>query len=487
MKKEKNGNINKIINKRNLRFGSYSFVLTIIVIAAALVLNAIVSAPQIREKLKIDLTSNKIYSVGEKTGEVLKELNEKVEIIGLFDETQMSNSSYSQVIEFIKDYKAKSNMIDVKYIDPDKEPGYIQNELDPGGLLGFKKYDFVVRSQRRSKVLSTYDIFEVSYDQSYMPYTSGLNAEYAFTGAIRYVTSENIPVVYYAEGHGEGDLETEYSELKSDLELNGYQVEKINIAAVERIPEDASIVLFASPKQDLTSAELEKLTLYMENGGNTAFLLDPIQSNVKLPNFEEFLAEFNIGLGYDVVFEMASDKAVFGQPYFFMPTVVNNSINSVLDPSKFSMSLVYAQSLEILQNEKEWIKPTSLLTTSSDAIGRALFEGEEDNEGPLSIAVAVENLGNMKASKTVVVGNSYFVSNEGMNITDTGKKFLVNSINWMEEKEADIYIPVKKYTTPQLQGITQQTLTILFITIIIIVPLIIMGVGVFVWLRRRHL
>jgi ABC-type uncharacterized transport system involved in gliding motility auxiliary subunit len=57
----------------------------------------------------------------------------------------------------------------------------------------------------------------------------------------------------------------------------------------------------------------------------------------------------------------------------------------------------------------------------------------------------------------------------------------------MEEKEADIYIPVKKYTTPQLQGITQQTLTILFITIIIIVPLIIMGVGVFVWLRRRHL
>ena len=180
----------------------------------------------------------------------------------------------------------------------------------------------------------------------------------------------------------------------------------------------------------------------MENGGNTAFLLDPIQSNVKLPNFEEFLAEFNIGLGYDVVFEMASDKAVFGQPYFFMPTVVNNSINSVLDPSKFSMSLVYAQSLEILQNEKEWIKPTSLLTTSSDAIGRALFEGEVDNEGPLSIAVAVENLGNMKASKTVVVGNSYFVSNEGMNIT-LGKKFLVNSINWMEEKEADIYIPVK--------------------------------------------
>lgn len=486
MKKENNGN-NKIFNKRSLRFGSYSFVLTIIVLAAAIVINAIASAPQIREKLKIDLTSDKLYSVGEATGEVLKELNEKVEIIGLFDETQMSNSSYSQVIEFIKDYNAKSNMIDVKYVDPDKEPGYIQNELDPAGLLGVKKFDFVVRSQRRSKVLSTYDIFEVSYDQSYMPYTSGLNAEYAFTGAIRYVTSEDIPVIYYTEGHGEEDLEAEYSELKSDLELNGYQVEKINLATVESIPEDSSIVLFANPKQDLNSAELEKLNLYIENGGNTVFLLDPIQSNVRLPNFEEFLAQYNIGLGYDVVFEMASDKAVFGQPYFFMPTVENNSINAVLEPNKFNMSLVYAQSIEILKNEKEWITPTSLLTTSSEAVGRALFEDEEDNEGPLNIAVAVENLGNMKASKTIVVGNSYFVSNEGMNVADTGKKFLVNSINWIEEKEADIYIPAKKFTTPQLQNITQKTLTVLFITIIIIIPLVIIGIGVFVWLRRRHL
>ena len=188
-----------------------------------------------------------------------------------------------------------------------------------------------------------------------------------------------------------------------------------------------------------------------------------------------------------MVFEMASDKAVFGQPYFFMPTVENNSINAVLEPNKFNMSLVYAQSIEILKNEKEWITPTSLLTTSSEAVGRALFEDEEDNEGPLNIAVAVENLGNMKASKTIVVGNSYFVSNEGMNVADTGKKFLVNSINWIEEKEADIYIPAKKFTTPQLQNITQKTLTVLFITIIIIIPLVIIGIGVFVWLRRRHL
>ena len=44
----------------------------------------------------MDLTSNKLYSLSEKTDEVLKELNEKVENHRLFDESKMSDSSYSQ-------------------------------------------------------------------------------------------------------------------------------------------------------------------------------------------------------------------------------------------------------------------------------------------------------------------------------------------------------------------------------------------------------
>ena len=54
----------EILNKRSLRFGSYSFILTAIVIAAAILLNSIVSGTKLRDKLKIDLTSNKLYSVG---------------------------------------------------------------------------------------------------------------------------------------------------------------------------------------------------------------------------------------------------------------------------------------------------------------------------------------------------------------------------------------------------------------------------------------
>ena len=187
------------------------------------------------------------------------------------------------------------------------------------------------------------------------------------------------------------------------------------------------------------------------------------------------------------MFEMAANRSAYGQPNIFMPYVENNDITANLDPDKLNMTIVNARSVPVLKNVKEWITTTPLLVTSSEAVGKSFEEGAEDTQGPLNIAVAAENKGNAAASKTLVIGNAYLVSDQGLDTTGTGKKFLLNGLNWMQDQQADIYIPVKKYTTPRLEAITQQTLTILFISLIIVVPLIIIGVGVFVWLRRRHL
>jgi ABC-2 type transport system permease protein len=477
---------NELFNKRSLRFGSYSAVLTVIVVAAAVILNAIVGATQIRDKLKIDLTSQKFYSIGEETDEVLKDLNQDVEIIGLFDENE--NANYSQVVEFIKQYELKSDKIHIRYVDPDKEVAFIQNELDPQGVLGISKNNFVIRSGKRTKVLSYYDIFEQTLDQnSYQYYTSGLNAEYAFTGAIRYVAAEEIPVVYYTEGHGEGNINYEYSGLKSSMELHGYELKPLTLASVDKVPDDASIILVAGPKQDLSVQDKEKMMVFMENGGHSILLFDPLETNTTMPNFEEFLAEYNLGLGYDVIFEMAASRSYYGQPYIFMPTVEDNAVNANLDPDKFNMTVVSARSIPILKNQKEWITHWPLLTTSAEALGRALREGEDDIQGPLNVAVAAENKGNTKVSKAVVVGNAFFATDEGRDPVGTGEKFILNALNWLENKETNIFIPVKKYSVPRIATPSQQTLTLLFIGLIIVVPLIIIGAGVFVWLRRRHL
>ncbi|MBP7177201.1 MAG: GldG family protein [Thermoclostridium sp.] len=477
---------NEFLNKRSLRLGSYSVALTVIVIAAVVILNAIVGATQIRDRLKIDLTGQKMYTIGEETDKVLKELNQDVEIIGLFDQSEPNQ--YDQVVEFIKQYELKSGKIHIRYVDPDKEVAYIQNELDPDGVLGIQRNQFVVKGERRSKVLSYNDIFEQTWNQSsYQYYVSGLNAEYAFTGAIRYVAADEIPVIYYTQGNGEGDINSQYSSLKSSMELHGYELKPLTLTTVKGVPEDASVVLVLGPQQDLPSLDLEKLKVFMETGGDTILLFDPLENNVQMPNFEEFLAKFNLGLGYDMIFEMAANRSAYEQPFIFMPNVENNEINTNLDPSKFNMTLAYARSIPILQNQKEWITSTPLLTTSAEAVGKALIQGTEDITGPLNVAVAVENKGNKVPSKTVVIGNAFFATDTARDSTGTGEKFILNALNWMEDKKTDIFIAAKTYAVPTLENVSQQTMTLLFIGLIIVVPLIIIGVGVFIWLRRRHL
>jgi hypothetical protein len=48
--------------------------------------------------------------------------------------------------------------------------------------------------------------------------------------------ADEIPVVYYTEGHGEGDMNTDYSGLKSSMELHGYELRSLNLTAVEKVP-----------------------------------------------------------------------------------------------------------------------------------------------------------------------------------------------------------------------------------------------------------
>ncbi|NLO39246.1 MAG: GldG family protein [Ruminiclostridium sp.] len=478
---------NDFLNKRSLKFGSYSVALTAIVIAAVVILNAIVGATQIRDRLKIDLTSQKLYSIGEKTDEVLKELNQDIEIIGLFDENE-SDQYYNQIVEFVKQYELKSNKIHIRYVDPVKEVAYIQNELDPNGVLGIQKYNYVVKSDKRTKVLSAYDLIEQTTDQNYQMSISGLNAEYAFTGAIRYVAADEVPVIYYTQGHGEGDMSTDYSELKHSIEQHGYDVKPLTLSALEGVPADASVVLITGPQQDLSVQEMERLTTYMENGGDTLLMFDSLELNPQMPNFEVFLAKFNLGLGYDIIFEMAANRYYFNKPYIFMPTVENNDINANLDPDTFNMTVAYTRSIPILQNQKEWITCTPLLTTSAEAEGQALNHDAQNTKGPFNIAVAAENKGNSAPSKTVVIGNALFVTDSGRDsFGATGETFILSALNWMENKETDIFIAAKTYSVPMLENVTQQTMILVPIVLIVVVPLIIFGVGVFIWLRRRHL
>ena len=277
------------LDKRSLKYGSNSIILIVAVVAIALIVNLLVGMADI----KWDLTADKLYTLSDESKDIIKNIKKDVTIYGLFDDGEISNGdAYRDLINLLEQYEKLG--IEVKYIDPDKDPGTIAS-FDKDKTKDIAKGDFVVKSGDKVKKLEASDL----YGQT-SQYGRIFKAEPLITGAIKFVTSDVSPVAYFVEGHGEYSVDRDLSQMAAALGNNNFEVKSLSLVTSEKVPDDCKLLIFASPKQDLTEAELIKVNAYLKDGkGRVIFLFDPIESGNKFPKFEEVLSAYNIGLKYD--------------------------------------------------------------------------------------------------------------------------------------------------------------------------------------------
>ncbi|MCX7841838.1 MAG: Gldg family protein [Clostridia bacterium] len=478
------------INMKSLKYGSLSLVMVVAFIAIAVVVNLMVGAIQDKGlvNLKLDLTTDKLYSIGDTSKEILKKLDKDVEIFGLFDIGDMnSNERLKQIKEVLSQYE-KFPRVKVTYLDPDKNPGLIK-QIDPTGLKDIDKGDFVVKSGNKVRKLSGDEIIKTNYNpQTGQPMGMSFVGEQGFTGAIKYVTSDKTPVVYFTQGHGEGTVEREYSNLKNQLETNNYEVKSINLMTSEKVPEDAEILMIASPKADMSPQERDRIKEYLKNGGKAVFLFDSLENDVKFSEFEALLAEYNVGINYDKVKENDDRRYFPKNPYAVVLDVPKSSVI----PIDYQLLLANSRSLNILKNQKEYMTVTTLIKTSQTAVGEQIDKSRgKDIAGPLELGVAVENKGGAKPSRILVLGNAYFISDEARmqygQYFQYGHNFFTLSLNWLMDKKNEVVISPKSYDMPKMNITSAAQAGMLALIVVILLPLAILGTGMFVWMRRRHL
>ncbi len=484
---EKNSGNKKLFNKRSLKYGSNAVIMVVAVVAIAILLNVVVGFLD----LKLDLTPNKLYSLTETTENLLKELDQEVQIIGLFDDaTVTSQSEYKQVTDLLNLY-SKNPYIKVEYIDPDRNPSII-NQLDPDNTMDLQATNFVVKStangNEKKKKLEYYDLFDVQMDQqSYQSYTAGSNAEQGITGAIKYVTSEYTPVVYFTEGHDESKVDTEFTYLKGSLEKNNYLVKTINLMTVDKIPDDAELVVIASPKKDIAYEERDLLERYFLDGGNALFMFDYLQNDPSFDEINKLFGKINLAVNYDKVKENDESRHVTKDPYTILVDAYSNSIV----PQEFNTVLGNSRSISILNNTKDYVTVTPMIGTSENAIGEMVNKSRGDDiKGPLNIAAAVEYGSGEEKAKIIVTGNSSFISDSAYdtygNYYLANMSFILQSMGWMIDKQDEIIVPTKNYDD-NMFSITQAQSNVMGVVLIVLFPLIIFVTGLMVYLRRRHL
>ena len=107
------------ISKKHIKNGSYTMVMSVIFIAVVVVLNMIVNAIPSKYS-EIDISSQKLYSIGDDTKAMLKDLDKDVTIYQI----AQSGSEDENITNLLKKYEDESKHIKVEQLhlyQPDQQ------------------------------------------------------------------------------------------------------------------------------------------------------------------------------------------------------------------------------------------------------------------------------------------------------------------------------------------------------------------------------
>jgi hypothetical protein len=475
----------KLFNARTMRYGSYALVVTIIAMALLVGVNAILGLDAVRTPLRLDITKNKLFSIGEQTTGVLSGLQKDVAFIVLMPEEDFGSVMLKEIF---KQYEVKSNgRVTLRFVDTVKDPQFVKRELDPETITGIGIGDLVVKSGSKVRLIDSAELQDTQYDyQTGQTYSNGLLIEQTFTSAILNVTSDVTPVVYFLTGHGEEDVTGQLSTLKGTLDFNNYEARSLTLT--EAVPEDAAVIIMANPKTDLLGAETALLNDWLRNkGGDLIVFADANSEAPDLTNLNSVLEYYNLKLNSDLILE-GNPQNYLDQQNIVIPRVSANEITTELDPNSVMLFLPNSRTVEILSNTKEWLESFPIFQTSAEAVRLDAASGfQTPIPGSFLMGAATISKGGMDLSKVVVIGNATFVTNDGMTgTTDNGKRYLLTMVNWMQDKTNEIIIPAKDNSVPTL-SMTEQSKFFVFVFMAALLPLLIIGAGIFVWMRRKHL
>lgn len=469
------------VNKKTLKNGSYSMVYTVILIAVIVVINLIVA--EIPTKYtQIDVSTQKLYTISDKTKEFLDELNQDVTIYHI-----VQNGNEDDVIEkLLKRYEETSDHIKVEKKDPVLYPNFTSQYTDED----VQDNSLIVVNGSKSKVVDYYNLYETQYDYySGSSSTTGFDGEGQIDSAISYVTSDNLPIVYTLKGHGELELNSSITE---SLEKANYQIQSLNLLTEENVPEDAGCLMITSPQADLSEEEADKVISYLENGGKAVIFTD--YTSEEIPNLKKVLENYGVTPDNGVVMEGDTKHYIMQIPYYLVPEINSTEITADLIADNRYVLMPVAQSIRIMDSYRDTLDIEAVLSTSEKAYIKTNVENMQtfekvsgDQEGKFNLGVCVtEDISDDKQTQLVYYGSSSLLdSTTNQQVSGGNTELLLDTLGWMCENDVPVisvdsksletsYLTISEYDSGYWSAMTCG-----------VIPVIFLIIGGVIWFKRR--
>lgn len=454
---------------RKLKKGGYTAIVSVVVIAAVVILNMIVG--RLPEKVRQwDMSSTQIYSLGDTTKELVAKLDKDVTIYVVADPSSVDK----RITSFINRYKDLSSHIQIETVDSVLHPDQVKK-------LNAKDNTILVSCDATNKTESIQLSDIIKMDQmSYYYYGQSKETEFdgegQLTGAISHVINDVQKVVYVTEGHDEAAFGTTVTDL---LKKSNLSVSSVNLLKDGSIPEDCELLLINAPSKDLANDEKDMIAKYLDGGGNVMVLAG--YSDTDRPNLNSLLSDYGLNLENGLV---ADTKNCYqNNPYYVFPAIEAGSEVMTGIDTKTPTLLVQSAALTQKKDLPDGVEVNPFLKTSENGM---LVTADKQTQGTYLLGVVSEKtLDSGKARLTVLSTPS--IIDEGLissfsNLANT--RIFMNAVTANYPSVSNVSIPSKSLE------ITYNTVThggLWGILFIFVIPVFTLAAGLVFFMKRRRL
>ena len=459
--------VREALTGRQARYGSNLLILSLAFTGIVIVANYLV----FHNSKRWDLTEDKQFTLASETLEALKSLPSSVTAQAFYTPDLPSDTAEGLLDQYKFHAKGK---FEFQFVDP------VQNPLAAQSAKVTRNGTVVLSMGANQEVVTNV-------------------TEQELTGALVRLINPEKRTVYFLTGHGEfdpdGSGQESFALVKATLESKNYTVKPLNLLADKQIPEDATVIVVAGPRQPVTDEEVKLLDVFLGTGGAMIVMAEPLPltqfGEAADPLADNLANNWGIQLGQDIVVNIdpnTNQASLMAVAYQYGSHPITEKLERLVSifPTVRSVLATEAEAgvsqvQLVLTNQESWGETDFAALESQNAQVRP-DEGQ-DTLGPVSLAVAAENFNS--GGRVVVFGDVEFASDQYYTLYANGDLF-VNALDWAAGQEELINLTPKESKQRLLVPPQTITMNLILLGSVFIIPGMVLVAGVFTFIQRRR-
>lgn len=454
----------------------------------------------LRHFVRFDLTRDNRFALSPETRAYLRDIDQPLHIVVTIPKNSPRGEEqvlFRYVEQLLQEYTYQSRqkgdfLITTEFVDIYQDLARAETLSSRYGLD--QPNSVLVLSENRKRLVRADELVQFSNREPV-----AFTGESALSSAIIEVTQETSPVLYFLQGHNEVPPDDPsprngLSQIANELQLRNFTIRLLDLTSVDKVPDDAAVLVIAHPKGPLLGSEIDKVRAFLSDRAGRVLAwtgpgfdtgLDPLlrEWGVRLP--DEVVIEpdpsFRETTGTLLVRnygEHPITKTLIENQTFLVSSLPRPVLPAPPEPPDERLQFVPL----FATSASSW----SETTWRSD--GDPSFNPETEIKGPVPIAFAAQRkadsaLGiSVPGGRLVLFGSPDLFSNNRVSSLGNVSLFF-NTLNWMLDRDRMLVIPPRPVDTYRLSLSEEQLRRIAFLFLAVPGSIGLAGLLVY-WLRK---